>query len=97
MDDLREEVVKINLANVTNKNELQVLLKNSLDFPEFYGENWDAFWDTITGLVELPEEIIFEQWSVFSELLPEEAIKLTKTLEAFNTEYPMLKCKIVLN
>lgn len=97
MDDLREEVVKINLANVTNKNELQVLLKNSLDFPEFYGGNWDAFWDTITGLVELPEEIIFEQWSVFSELLPEEAIKLTNTLEAFNTEYPMLKCKIVLN
>ncbi|MBC1917088.1 barstar family protein [Listeria seeligeri] len=95
MEDSREQVVIINLNNVTNKNELQVLLKDSLDFPEFYGENWDAFWDTITCLVELPEKIIFEQWSVFANLLPEEAIKLTSILEAFNTEYPMLKCEIV--
>ncbi|WP_270996143.1 hypothetical protein [Listeria seeligeri] len=58
MEDSREQVVIINLNNVTNKNELQVLLKDSLDFPE-------------------------------------EAIKLTSILEAFNTEYPMLKCKIV--
>ncbi|MEE9727265.1 barstar family protein [Listeria seeligeri] len=96
MDDSREQVVIINLGNVTNKNELQILLKDSLDFPEFYGENWDAFWDTITGLVELPEEIIFEKWPVFTKLLPEEAIKLTSTILHFNTKYPMLKCKIIL-
>ena len=49
--------VNINFSAITTKDELQKLLMNKLNFPEFYGMNRDAFWDSITGLVEMPEKI----------------------------------------
>jgi len=51
----RKETVEINLNSVQNSEELHDLLKKKLDFPDFYGMNWNAFWDAITGLVELPD------------------------------------------
>ncbi|MFE9574497.1 barstar family protein [Streptomyces sp. NPDC006692] len=30
-------------------------LEREFDFPYFYGRNWDAFWDAVTGLVEIPD------------------------------------------
>ena len=41
-----------------------------LNFPEFYGMNWDAFWDTITGLVELPERVTIKGWNNLAAVLP---------------------------
>nr|WP_257207653.1 barstar family protein [Bacillus cereus] len=44
-----------------NAKEFYLLFKEKLEFPDFYGENWDAFWDCITGSVfPLPNKIIFE-------------------------------------
>ncbi|EAC8434573.1 barnase inhibitor [Listeria monocytogenes] len=86
--------VTIDLKKVSTKEELQILLKQELDFPDYYGENWDAFWDTITGLVELPEEIIFEHWSDLEESIPDEANWLKEILENFNKKYPIMKTKV---
>lgn len=52
--------VTIDLKKVSTKEELQNLLKQELDFPDYHGGNWDAFWDTITGLVELPEKTLIK-------------------------------------
>ncbi|WKX70176.1 barstar family protein [Streptomyces sp. XD-27] len=63
----------IDLAGVTTVRHLHVLLKQELGFPDFYGMNWDAFWDAITGLVELPRDLTFTGWSAFEATLPEDA------------------------
>lgn len=91
----RKEIVSIDVGQATNSVDLHLILKESLDFLDFYGKNWDAFWDAITGLVELPLKIIFEKWNVFAQNLPEEAEYLRKILICFNQEHPEWQVEIV--
>lgn len=55
MEVSRKKEAIIDVDKVDSSNDLQELLKLKLKFPDLYGQNWNAFWDTITGLVELPE------------------------------------------
>ena len=64
-NDKRLDLVIIDVTNVNTSNELQSIIKNKLDFPEFYGMNWDAFWDAITGLVELPKRLVIKGWQKY--------------------------------
>lgn len=94
MHDSTKKEVTIDLEKATTKKELQILLKQKLDFPDYYGENWDAFWDAITGLIELPEKIILEHWLELENFIPDEATLLKETLYNFNRKYPMMKIEI---
>lgn len=94
MCDSVKKDITIDLKGVSTKEKLQILLKQKLDFPDYYGENWDAFWDTITGLVELPEKITFEHWSDLEKTIPNEANSLQEMLNNFNKKYPMMKSEI---
>ena len=40
--------IEIDLASVKNKEDLHALLKNMLDFPDYYGRNLDALYDVLT-------------------------------------------------
>ena len=41
----------IDFSSVTYYLEMHDIIKRSLDFPDYYGRNWDAFWDCITDMV----------------------------------------------
>ncbi|WP_339152524.1 barstar family protein [Streptomyces sp. F41] len=77
----------IDLSGVRTPEGLQRLLQRELWFPDFYGRNWGAFWDAITGLVELPEELVLTGWPTFSAVLPGEARMLRERLDAYLAEY----------
>ena len=94
MCDSVKKDITVDLKGVSTKEKLQILLKQKLDFPNYYGENWDAFWDTITGLVELPEKITFEHWSDLEKTIPSEANSLKEMFDNFNKKYPMMKSEI---
>ena len=47
--------IEIDLASVKNKEDLHALLKNILDFPDYYGRNLDALFDFLTEPHELYE------------------------------------------
>lgn len=83
----RKEKLEIDLNTVKTAQELHFLLKKSLDFPDFYGMNWNAFWDTITGLVELPKQLVFIGWNNISKKLPEEAQILKYYLDEYEKNY----------
>ncbi|MCP2256653.1 Barstar, RNAse (barnase) inhibitor [Streptoalloteichus tenebrarius] len=88
-DDLsapRERVV-IDLADVTTSDQLHRLLRRELGFPLWYGRNWDAFWDAITGLTPLPLEIVFEGWQQMRGRLPEAATMLQRILDEYNEQF----------
>lgn len=36
---------------------LHVVIREKLNLPEWYGNNLDALWDALTGLIETPVEI----------------------------------------
>jgi RNAse (barnase) inhibitor barstar len=58
-----------------NKTDLHRALANALGFPEFYGKNWNAFWDAITGLVAMPHCLVLWDWDVLRASMPEEALQ----------------------
>ena len=89
-----KSILIINVKNVTSITELHKLLKSELSFPDFYGMNWDAFWDAITGLVELPNSIIFEDWSHLEDLFPEDTKIVKNLFIKMNGMYPNLRCEV---
>lgn len=95
MDNFEKIEEKVlNVSDINSPKAFQKYLKKELEFPDFYGMNWDAFWDAITGLVELPEKLIIVGWENLSIILPEEAKSFCDLLEQYNREYPMCKCEI---
>ena len=93
-EDIRVECVEINVTSLESSKVLHQKLKESLEFPSFYGMNWNAFWDAITGLVELPEKIVFLGWGDLESSIPDEANKLKTLLEEFNEKHPSWACKV---
>ena len=77
----RVKQVEISLVGISSPTQLHKVLAEFLGFPTFYGCNWDAFWDAITSLVEMPLLIKFIGWSEFEILLPKEASMLRQCLE----------------
>jgi RNAse (barnase) inhibitor barstar len=74
----------IDLANIDSVQELHLKFKTELSFPDFYGMNWDAFWDAITGLVEMPEQLILINWKALEEAMPSDAEILRELIVEFN-------------
>lgn len=87
----------IDLSNVTSSTELHQLLKESLHFPDYYGENWDAFWDVITDVdfITLPDSITFVGYSLLEKKLSEEAKCLKMCLDEYNEENYVKKCNFI--
>jgi ribonuclease inhibitor len=71
--DVRRSLVEIDPSGVKTSEELQSLLARSLDFPGWYGCNWDAFWDAITGLAAMPQRLRLVGWAGLAARLPEDA------------------------
>ncbi len=86
----RLSVIKIDLSSVKASSQLHSILRNALSFPDWYGQNWDAFWDAITNLVEMPIKLELVGWSVFSEHLPRDARLMRQCLTNMTIEYPDL-------
>lgn len=94
-NELKQDKLILDISAVQNLNELHSLLKKELELPDYYGMNWDAFWDAITGLIELPDTLIFEGWNNVEEKLPKDSQIFINLLNDFNEQYPHWKCKVV--
>lgn len=69
-ESVRNEEIVIDLSHVKSIKELHKVLKQDLCFPEFYGMNWDAFWDAITGLMTMPRRLIIKGWINIEQNFP---------------------------
>lgn len=88
------KTITIDVSQVKSKLELHNLLAESLSFPSFYGKNWDAFWDTITGLVEMPDILELRGIEQLKRTLPKDAVQLITCLNALNEDYPEIRCAV---
>ena len=93
-DNEREEKVEIDVSNVRNVYELHSLLKEKLGFPNFYGMNWNAFWDSITGLVEMPKILVLLGWNNIEVNFPDDANIMSNLLEDLNEKYKSWACEV---
>ena len=47
----------IDFSNIEYYRDIHYTLQESLDFPDYYGCNWDACWDCLKGLTGEPLHI----------------------------------------
>ncbi len=47
----------IDFTGVKYYLQVHEIIKEALDFPHYYGKNWDAFWDCLTDMVGDPLHI----------------------------------------
>lgn len=80
-------MVIINVSAVRDGSQLHATLSRSLDFPSFYGMNWAAFWDAITGLVDMPGHVRFVGWASLTEHIPDDAALLRASLDRYRRQY----------
>ncbi len=80
-------MVTIDVASVASEDELHRLLQREFDFPDFYGRNWAAFWDAVSGLVLIPDYVRFVGWKPLAERVPAGAMMLTECLDRYRDLY----------
>jgi RNAse (barnase) inhibitor barstar len=86
----RQDLVVLNLSGVATAEELQVLLRDALGFPGWYGRNWNAFWDAITALAEMPRRLQLIDWEGLTERLPKDACIMKQCFDEMSVKYPSL-------
>ena len=86
----RPERTTIDLHGVTGKADLHARLQRGLGLPDFYGANWDAFWDAISSLTPMPRTLIWQGWDELAARWPGEAEQLQACLDDLADEYPEL-------
>ena len=54
---MSKEKYTIDFTDVNHYWEMHAVIKKALDFPEYYGCNWSAFWDCLTDMYGDPIHI----------------------------------------
>jgi RNAse (barnase) inhibitor barstar len=83
-------IVSVDLSGISSKGEMHRRFAATFSFPDYYGQNWDGFWDCVTTLSPMPREIRIKGMREFERALPEEAFHLRRCFEDFIAE-PDLK------
>ena len=84
----RQTLVTINLSDIDTAHQLHAALAGALGLPSMYGMNWDAFWDAITGLVDMPQQLELVGWQALQARLPRDAALLQRCLARMAQQLP---------
>ena len=84
----------IDLSEINSPRHLHASLAAALAFPSIYGMNWDAFWDAITGLVDMPQQLELRGWPAFATRLPADAAMLQNILARMAQDMPALAAQV---
>jgi RNAse (barnase) inhibitor barstar len=76
------DALKVDVGSVTTSKELHDLLFEAFRFPDYYGENWNAFDECIRD-VELPPHVEITGLEALRVRLPSEAALLHECVTDF--------------
>ena len=84
-DDNYIEHYVVDFTNVKNYFDMHFIIRDSLDFPDYYGCNWDAFWDCLTDMITLEGQIHIEiiGLDIIKEKFDDSADMILKILKKF--------------
>ena len=94
---LKPEFKVIDLGEIVNIKHLHDTFAERLYFPEFYGNNWVAFWDSIIGIVEMPKNLTLINWDKFENTFKEDSKILKEIIADYNNQNAEKKIKTVGN
>ena len=73
----------IDFTGVKYYLQIHEIIKEALDFPDYYGKNWDAFWDCITDMAGETVHIERRGFDILEDKFPDTAQKFIKILRRF--------------
>ena len=73
----------IDFSNVKYYMEMHKIIQVSLNFPDYYGCNWDAFWDCLTDMYGEAIYIEIIGFDVIERKFGDAATKITSILRRF--------------
>ena len=68
-----KEIYNLDFSKIHYINEVHNIIKKELDFPDYYGENWYAFWDCLTDMVGDPLHIELIGFEIVHRSFPRDA------------------------
>ena len=79
-----KKIYKLDFSNIKYLGEVHQIIKKEFDFPDYYGENWYAFWDCLTDMIG-EEMIIIELYGYehLQTLFPSESEIMLDILKDF--------------
>ena len=70
----KQKVVTLDLSGCQSLGEIHQRIKKAFDFPDFYGENWDAFWDLLRNECDMDKVVVLGEEAVSEKLKPSVAM-----------------------
>ena len=84
-----KDLYVIDFSRVNYYLEMHQIIKEALDFPDYYGCNWDAFWDCLTDMYGEPIHIEIIGLDVIERNFGDDAeimITILKRFKHFNDD-----------
>ena len=66
----QEKIITLDLTGCKYLGEIHQRIKKAFGFPDFYGENWSAFWDLLWSECDANKVVIVGEETVSKELKP---------------------------
>ena len=73
----------LDLTGINSKVALHQLFKSELHFPEWYGVSWDAFWDCIIAIADMPNQLTLTHWEEFARECPHDMEILRQIIQDY--------------
>jgi ribonuclease inhibitor len=86
--------LELDVSAAASVDALHAQLASCLGFPEYYGRNWDAFWDCVCdpGQSQMPDVLRVVGWECLAERLPRDAKLLRDCLDELPRARP--ECRV---
>ncbi len=78
-----KDLYTIDFSNVDHYLEMHKIIQEALDWPDYYGCNWDAFWDCLTDMVGRKIHIEIVGLDVIERKFAQEAEAMINILKEF--------------
>lgn len=78
-----KDLYTVDFRNVQHYLDMHFEIKRALEFPDYYGCNWDAFWDCLTDMYGDPIHIEILGMEVIEEKFDGVAEKMITILRRF--------------
>ena len=78
----------IDFKEIKYYSQIHDVIKKSLDFPDYYGRNWDAFWDCLSDMYGDPVHIEILGLDNVERKFPIAAEKIVKICKKFKHYIP---------
>ena len=85
----------IDFTDVEYYYEMHFVIRDALDWPDYYGCNWDAFWDCLRDMSGRPLHVEIIGLDVIEKKFGDEAKEMIGLLKEFKHRYNNRFCDIV--